>query len=239
MKFSKRAGAMLLAVGAGLLASQGAASAASVGPDQVGALEDRLSTQQVPADVPLGPLGGHLTAGIPTSLVMPPAPGRTTDNGLVPNHLVPQLPTGKLGPSAKAQLPLPLVDRGADLGEVLLEAPAAPLQAKTPGLDVGKPLALVQDGTGQLADGRLRVDEVDPRLVPAAVQAVPGATASLGGDQERISATDAVNHLADATTGTATGVLQQTSATDAATGTAAGLVQQGSGLAPLAGLTRL
>ncbi|MFI9360611.1 hypothetical protein ACIG5E_06055 [Kitasatospora sp. NPDC053057] len=238
MKFSKRAGAMLLAVGAGVLASQGAASAAPVGPDQVGALEDKLSTQQVPADVPLTPLGSHVTAGIPTSLVMPPVAGRTTDNGLVPDHLVPQLATGKVGPSAKAQLPLPLVDQGADLGEVLLEAPAAPLQAKTPGLDVGKPLALVQDGSGQLADGRLRVDEVDPRLVPAAVQTVPGATASLGGDQSRLSATDAVNDLADTTTAMATGVLQQTNATDAATGTATSLVQQ-SGLAGLAGQAQL
>ncbi|MFD5464022.1 hypothetical protein ACFWIQ_14565 [Kitasatospora sp. NPDC127059] len=235
MKFSKRAGAMLLAVGAGVLASQGAASAASVSPDQVGALEDKLSTQQVPADVPLTPLGSHVTAGIPTSLVMPPASGRTTDNGLLPNHLVPQLATGKVGPSAKAQLPLPLVDQGADLGEVLLEAPAAPLQAKTPGLDVGKPLALVHDGTGQLADGRLRVDEVDPHLVPGAVQTVPGATASLGGDESRLSVTDEVNDLANTTTATATGVLQQSDATDTATSTATGLVQQ-SGLVDLARL---
>ncbi|MBD0695776.1 hypothetical protein [Streptomyces sp. CBMA123] len=235
MKFSKRAGAMLLAVGAGVLASQGAATAAPVSPDQVGALEDKLSTQQVPADVPLTPLGSHVTAGIPTSLVMPPASGRTTDNGLLPDHLVPQLATGKVGPSAKAQLPLPLVDQGADLGQVLLEAPAAPLQAKTPGLDVGKPLALVHDGTGQLADGRLRVDEVDPHLVPGAVQTVPGATASLGGDESRLSVTDEVNDLADTTTATATGVLRQTDATGTATSTATGLVQQ-SGLVDLARL---
>ncbi|MFJ9607914.1 hypothetical protein ACIRS1_16390 [Kitasatospora sp. NPDC101176] len=232
MKFSKRAGAMLLAVGAGVLASQGAASAApAVSPDQVGALEDKLATQQVPADVPLTPLGSRVTAGIPTSLVMPPA-GRTTDNGLLPDHLVPQLATGKVGPSAKAQLPLPLVDQGADLGEVLLEAPAAPLQAKTPGLDVGKPLSLVHDGTGQLADGRIRVHEVDPRLVPGAVQTVPGATASLGGDESRLSVTDEANALATTTTATATGVLQQTDATDTATSTVTGLVRQ-SGLADL------
>ncbi|MER6304277.1 hypothetical protein ABT247_32690 [Kitasatospora sp. NPDC001539] len=238
MKFSKRAGAMLLAVGAGMLASQGAASAAPVSPDQVGALEDKLATQQVPADVPLTPLGSHLQAGIPTSLVMPPVPGRTTDNGLIPAHLVPQLGTGKVGPSAKAQLPLPLVDQSADLGEVLLEAPAAPLQAKTPGLDVGKPLALVQDGTGQLADGRLKVGEVDPRLVPGAVQAVPGATASLGGDESRLSVTDEVNDLADTATATTTGVLQQTDLTGTATSAATGVVRQ-SGVAGLADLTRL
>ncbi|MFJ8470498.1 hypothetical protein [Kitasatospora sp. NPDC094011] len=226
MKFSKRAGAMLLAVGAGVLASQGGACAAPVSPDQVGALEDKLATQQVPADVPLTPLGSRVTAGIPTSLVMPPVAGRTTDNGLLPDHLLPQLATGKVGPSAKAQLPLPLVDQGADLGEVLLEAPAAPLQARTPGLDVGKPLALVHDGTGQLADGRIRVDEVDPHLVPGAVQTVPGATASLGTDGSRLSVTDEANDLANTTTATATGVLQQTDAPDTATSTVTGLVQQ-------------
>ncbi|MER7750622.1 hypothetical protein [Kitasatospora sp. NPDC097643] len=214
MKFSKRAGAMLLAVGAGMLASQGSASAAPVGPDQVGALEDKLATQQVPADVPLTPLGSHLTAGIPTSLVMPPAPGRTTSTELIPDKLIPELRTGKVGPSAKAQLPLPLVDQGADLGEVLLEAPAAPLHADTPGIGVGKPLALVQDGTGQLADGHLKVDQVDPRLITGAVQAVPGATASLGNDDQRISVTDKVNDLATTATATTTGVVQQTGLTD-------------------------
>ncbi|MBO1414639.1 hypothetical protein [Streptomyces sp. FH025] len=239
MKFSKRAGAMLLAVGAGVLASQGAASAAPIGLDQVGPLEDALSTRQVPADVPLAPLGGHLSAGIPASLLMPPVPGRTTGGELVPDHLVPQLTTGKVGPSAKAELPLPLVDQGADLGQVLLDAPAAPLNARTPGLDVGKPLSLVQDGTGQLADGRLRVDEIDPRLVTGAVQTVPGATASLGNEDERISVTDAVNGLADAGTMTATGVLRQSNLTDnataATTSATTGLVQ-GTGLA---GLTQL
>ncbi|KJS55329.1 hypothetical protein [Streptomyces rubellomurinus] len=214
MKFSKRAGAMLLAVGAGMLASQGSASAAPMSPDQVGALEDKLATQQVPADVPLAPLGSHLQAGIPTSLVMPPVPGRTTSNELIPDHLVPQLSSGKVGPSAKAELPLPLVDKSADLGEVLLEAPTTPLHATAPGLAVGKPLALAQDGTGQLADGRLKVDELDPRLVTGAVQAVPGATASLGSDNDRISVTDKVNDLTETATATTTGVVQQSGLTD-------------------------
>ncbi|MBV6696298.1 hypothetical protein [Kitasatospora aureofaciens] len=214
MKFSKRAGAMLLAVGAGMLASQGPASAASVSPDQVGALEDKLATQQVPADVPLTPLGSHLTAGIPTSLVMPPAPGRTTSTELIPDRLIPELRTGKVGPSAKADLPVPLVDQGADVGKVLLEAPAAPLHTDTPGLALGKPLSLAQDGTGQLADGRLKVDEIDPRLVTGAVQAVPGATATLGDEHHRISVTDEVSDLATTTTATTTGVVQQTGLTD-------------------------
>ncbi|MFJ9441742.1 hypothetical protein ACIRRH_07700 [Kitasatospora sp. NPDC101235] len=217
MKFSKRAGAMLLAVGAGVLASPGAACAAApVGPDQVGALEDALATQQVPADIPLAPLGSRLTAGIPTSLVMPPVPGPTTSTGgeLIPERILPELGTGKAGPSAQAELPLPLVDRSADLGKVLLDAPAAPLHAKTPGLTLGKPLSLAQDGAGQLADGRLKVDEIDPRLVTGAVQMVPGAKASLGGEDSRLSVTDTAGALAGTTTAMTTGVVGQTGLTD-------------------------
>ncbi|MFD0347996.1 hypothetical protein ACFQ0M_22185 [Kitasatospora aburaviensis] len=139
-------------------------------------------------------------------------PGRTTTTGdaLLPDRLVPALGTGKVGPSAKAELPLPLVDRGADLGELLLDAPAAPLHADTPGVGLGKPLALAQDGTGQLAAGALKVDEVDPRLITGAVQAVPGAKATLGNEDERISVTDSVGNLAETTTATTTGVVQQT-----------------------------
>ncbi|MFE7532451.1 hypothetical protein ACFU7Y_43170 [Kitasatospora sp. NPDC057542] len=217
MKFSKRAGAMLLAVGAGVLASPGAAGAATpVGPDQVGALEDALATQQVPADIPLAPLGSRLTAGIPTSLLMPPVPGRTTSTGgeLIPERILPELGTGKVGPSANAELPLPLVDQGADLGKVLLDAPAAPLHAKTPGLTLGKPLSLAQDGAGQLADGRFKVDEIDPRLVTGAVQVIPGAKASLGGEDSRVSVTDTAGALAGTTTAMTTGVVGQTGLTD-------------------------
>ncbi|MEV6974697.1 hypothetical protein [Kitasatospora sp. NPDC093806] len=211
MRFSKRAGAMLLAVGAGVLASQGAASAAAqLSPEQVGALEDKLATQQVPLDVPLAPLDSRISGGIPTSLVMPPAPGHTTGDALIPERLVPALGTGKVGPTAKAELPLPLLDQGADLGELLLDAPAAPLHADTPGIGLGKPLAYAQDGTGQLADGRIKVDEIDPRLVTGAVQAVPGAKATLGTEDERISVTDSVDNLATTATATTTGVVQET-----------------------------
>ncbi|MGW4893746.1 hypothetical protein ACWEQL_15995 [Kitasatospora sp. NPDC004240] len=213
MRFSKRAGAMLLAVGAGVVATQGTASAAQPTPGQVGALEEKLATQQVPVDVPLSPLGSRISGGVPTSLVMPPVPAHTTGDALLPDRLVPALGTGKVGPTAKAELPLPLVDDAADLGEVLVDAPAAPLKADTPGLALGKPLALAQDGTGQLAGGNLKVDEVDPRLITGAVQAVPGAKATLGNEGERISVTDSVENLAATATATATatttGALQQ------------------------------
>ncbi|WP_030393799.1 hypothetical protein [Kitasatospora purpeofusca] len=210
MRFSKRAGAMLLAVGAGMLASQGAASAAPVGPEQVGALEEQLATQQVPVDIPLAPLDSRISGGIPTSLVMPPVPAHTTGDALIPERIVPPLGTGRVGPTAKAELPLPLLDQGADLGELLLDAPAAPLHADTPGIGLGKPLSLTKDGTGQLADGRVKVDEIDPRLVTGAVQAVPGASATLGNEDERISVTDSVDNLATTTTATTTGVVQET-----------------------------
>ncbi|MFE4977785.1 hypothetical protein ACFRAR_37485 [Kitasatospora sp. NPDC056651] len=218
MKFSKRAGAMLLAVGAGVLASPGAASAAApIAPEQVGALEDALATQQVPADIPLAPLGSRLTAGIPTSLLMPPVPGPTSsaDGALLPEQIVPQLGTGKVGPSANAELPVPLLDQSADVGTVLLDAPASPLHAKTPGLTLGKPLALAEDGAGQLAGGRLKVDEIDPRLVTGAVQVIPGAKASLGDEEHsRISLTDTAEALTGTTTGMTAGVVRQTGLTD-------------------------
>ncbi|MFB7472335.1 hypothetical protein [Kitasatospora sp. NPDC056184] len=210
MRFSKRAGAMLLAVGAGVLASQGAASAAPVSPEQVGALEDQLATQQVPVDIPLAPLDSRISAGIPTSLLMPAEPAHTTGDALIPERIVPGLGIGKVGPTAKAELPLPLLDQGADLGELLLDAPAAPLRADTPGIGLGKPLSLVEDGTGQLADGRLKVGEIDPRLVTGAIQAVPGAKATLGNEDERISVTDSVGTLAATATATTTGVVGET-----------------------------
>ncbi|MFE2110236.1 hypothetical protein ACFXAF_30840 [Kitasatospora sp. NPDC059463] len=210
MRFSKRAGAMLLAVGAGVLASQGAASAAPVSPEQVGALEDQLATQQVPVDIPLAPLDSRISGGIPTSLLMPPPPAHTTGDALIPDRIVPALGIGKVAPTAKAELPLPLVDRSADLGELLLDAPAAPLHADTPAVGIGKPLALVEDGTGQLADGRLKLDEIDPRLITGAVQAVPGAKASLGNEDERISVTDSLGTLAATATATTTGVVSET-----------------------------
>ncbi|MFF7457678.1 hypothetical protein [Kitasatospora sp. NPDC008115] len=210
MRFSKRAGAMLLAVGAGVLASQGAASAAPVGPDQVGALEDQLATQQVPVDIPLAPLDSRISGAIPTSLLMPPAPTHATGDALIPERIVPALGIGKVGPTAKAELPLPLLDDSADLGELLLDAPAAPLNASTPAVGLGKPLSLVEDGTGQLADGRLKLGELDPRLVTGAIQAVPGAKASLGNEDERISVTDSVGNLATTATATTTGVVGET-----------------------------
>ncbi|MFE7565308.1 hypothetical protein [Kitasatospora sp. NPDC057500] len=210
MKFSKRAGAVLLAVGAGVLASPGSASAAPIGPDQVGALEEQLATQQVPVDIPLAPLDSRISGAIPTSLLMPPAPTHTTGDALIPDRIVPALGIGKVGPTAKAELPLPLLDHSADLGELLLDAPAAPLHADTPAVGLGKPLSLVEDGTGQLADGRLKLGELDPKLVTGAVQAVPGAKATLGTEDERISVTDSVGNLATTATATTTGVVQET-----------------------------
>ncbi len=117
---------------------------------------------------------------------------------------------------------------------MLLDAPAAPLHADTPGLTLGKPLSLTQDGAGQLADGRFKVGEVDPRLLTGAVQAVPGASAGLGTENHRLSVTDEVDDLTTTTAATATEVVQQTGLADpaATTATATGVVQQ-TGLADL------
>ncbi len=218
MKFSKRTGAMLLAVGAGVLASQGAAAAAGITPDQVGALEGRLATGQVPFDIPLGaatehlgllPEGGHIHGGIPTSVVMPAVPEKQAGNQLVPERIIPALAGGKVGPELQAALPLPTADRSTDLGDVLLEAPAAPLSLAGPALTLGRPVSYVEGNSGQLTDGALKFGEIDPQLITAPVQAVPGAKASLGGSDKRISVAESVENLAATTTATATGVLEQ------------------------------
>ncbi|MCX5212242.1 hypothetical protein OG689_23655 [Kitasatospora sp. NBC_00240] len=218
MKFSKRAGAMLLAVGAGVLASQGAAAAAGITPDQVGALEGKLATEHVPFDVPLGaatdhlgllPAGGHLHGGIPTSLLMPAVPEKGQGNQLVPERIIPALAGGKVGPELQAAVPLPTADRSTDLGDLLVDAPAAPLNLAGPALTLGRPVSYVEGTSGPLTENPLKFGEIDPQLVTAPVQAVPGAKASLGGSDKRISVAESVENLAATTTATATGVLEQ------------------------------
>ncbi len=50
---------------------------------------------------------------------------------------------------------------------------------------------------------------MDPQLITAPVQAVPGAKASLGGGDKRISVTESLEQLAATATATTTGVLEQ------------------------------
>ena len=217
MKFSKRAGAMLLAVGAGVLASQGAAAAAGITPGQIGALEGRLATNQVPFDIPLGsaterlgllPEGGHVHGGIPTSVLMPAVPEEGAGAQPVPDRIIPALGGGKVGPELQAALPLPAADRSTELGDLLLEAPAAPLNVAGPALTLGRPVSYVEGNSGHLTDA-LKFGELDPQLITAPVQAVPGAKASLGGGDKRISLTDSLEQLTTTTTATATGALEQ------------------------------
>ncbi|WP_371480929.1 hypothetical protein [Kitasatospora sp. NBC_00315] len=217
MKFSKRAGAMLLAVGAGVLASQGAAAAAGITPGQIGALEGQLATDQVPFDIPLGsaterlgllPEGGHVHGGIPTSVLMPAVPEEGAGAQPVPDRIIPALGGGKVGPELQAALPLPAADRSTELGDLLLEAPAAPLNVAGPALTLGRPVSYVEGNSGHLTD-TLKFGELDPQLITAPVQAVPGAKASLGGGDKRISLTDSLEQLTTTTTATATGALEQ------------------------------
>lgn len=218
MKFSKRAGAMLLAVGAGVLASQGAATAAALTPHQVGALEGQLATDQVPFDIPLGsaadtlgllPQGGHVHGGVPTSVLMPAPPEEGAGNQPVPDRIIPALGGGKVGPELQAALPLPAADPSTGLGDLLVDAPAAPLNLAGPALTLGRPVSYVAGEDGRPADGALKFGEVDPQLITAPVQAVPGAKASLGGGDKRISVTESLEQLAATATATTTGVLEQ------------------------------
>jgi len=219
MKLSKRAtGALLLAVGAGVVGAQGLANAAPKTPAEVAAIENGLATQEVPftiplsaatAPIPLLPDGGDIHGGIPTSPLMPPT--KTTDDPSqpIPTQLVPALNGGKEGPSLAATLPLPVADRSTELGTLGLEAPAAPLNVAGPALEAGRPVSFVQGESGELTDAALTLDKIDPRLVTGPVQAVPGANASLGGGDRPISVTDSVQNLTATTTGTVGGIMDE------------------------------
>ncbi|GAA2129564.1 hypothetical protein GCM10009760_00920 [Kitasatospora kazusensis] len=211
MKLSKRAGALLLAAGAGVLASQGAAAATPMTPGQVAAVENDLATKQVPFEIPLGsatdplgllPEGGKISGGVPTSLVMPPVPEAAAKHQLIPDRIVPALNAGQVGPALKASVPLPTADRSTDLGDLRLDAPAAPLHTAGPALGLGQPVSLSPGADGDVAFG-----DIDPRLITAPVQAIPGAKASLGGSDKHLSVDDSLKNLAGTTTGTVTEVL--------------------------------
>ncbi|MEV4556691.1 hypothetical protein AB0K51_06805 [Kitasatospora sp. NPDC049285] len=219
MKLSKRAtGALLLAVGAGVVAAQGAAQAAPKTPADVAAIENGLATQEVPFTIPLSaataplpllPDGGEIHGGIPTSPLMPPTETGQSPSQPMPDHVLPAINGGKAGPSLGATLPLPEADHGAELGTLGLDAPAAPLNLAGPAVGLGRPVSFVQGESGQLTDAALTLDKVDPHLVTGPVQAVPGASASLGGEQDQISVTDSAKNLAATTTGTVGGIMDQ------------------------------
>jgi hypothetical protein len=230
MKLSKRSGAtLLLAVGASSIAGQAVASAAPAAPaspvsaGQVAELENGLASQTVPLHVPLEtvtqyapmlPLGGDISGTLPASPVLPPVPaqqGSTPQDQaqqgraqqLVPDQLVPQLNFSKVGPGLQAALPLPALADGVRPGTLGLDAPQAPLHAVGPALGVGHPVSYTPGDKPE--DSTLAPGDLDPRLVPAAVSLVPGAKASLGGPEQRISVLKATEGLL--TTGAA--VLQE------------------------------
>ncbi|MFD7642216.1 hypothetical protein ACFV4P_16335 [Kitasatospora sp. NPDC059795] len=228
MKLSKRAaGALLLAVGAGVAAAQGVSQAAPKTPTEVAALEDGLATQEVPFSIPLStaasplPLladGGEIHGGIPTSPLLPPSDTGQSPTRPIPEHVLPAVNGGKLGPSLEATLPLPEADPGAKLGTLGLDAPAAPLNLAGPAVGLGEPVSFVRGESGQLTDAALSLDKVDPHLVTAPVQAVPGAKASLGGEQDQISVTQSVKGLAETTTATTGEMLGQANPVGTLTG---------------------
>ncbi|MEU9133351.1 hypothetical protein AB0D08_35560 [Kitasatospora sp. NPDC048540] len=217
MKLSKRAtGALLLAVGAGVVASQGAAAATPMTPEEVASLEDSLSTRTVPFTIPLSaptsrlPVlaeGGEVSGAIPTSPLMPPPP--KAGHQLMPEQVIPSLAAGKVGPALKTTLPLPAAADGVTPGTLGLDAPSAPLHAAGPALELGQPVSYLGDHSGELADGMLAFGELDPRLVTEGVQAVPGASASLGGDDKPVSAVDTLRALTEAAGTSVDGVLNQ------------------------------
>ncbi|MDH6137332.1 hypothetical protein P3T37_006764 [Kitasatospora sp. MAA4] len=214
MNFSKRTGALLmLAVGASAVAGQGVAAAAGpLSPSQVASLENGLATKTVPFRVPLEtvsekapllPLGGDITGAVPASPVLPPVPAEQDRHQMVPDRVVPALNFSKVGPSLNTALPLPAVADGVRPGDLSLDAPAAPLKAVGPAVGLGHPLGFAEGPDGSLHDGSLSAGDLDPRLIPAAVSAVPGAKASLGSADKRLSLTDTARDLLMTTDATA------------------------------------
>ncbi|MGE7436761.1 hypothetical protein [Kitasatospora sp. NPDC001175] len=211
MKLSKRAGALLLAAGAGVLTAQGAAAAETMTPNQVSALEGQLSTQEVPFEIPLGaatdrlpllPEGGKVSGGIPSSLVMPPVPEERPQGHVLPEEVVPSLTVGRVGPALNADLPLPTADKSAKLGDLAADVPAIPIKTAGPALGLDQPVTYGEGTSDELTSGQMEFGEIKPQLITKPVQAIPGAKASLGGQDDRLSVTDAARNLT--VTGTAT-----------------------------------
>ncbi|MDH6121320.1 hypothetical protein [Kitasatospora sp. GAS204B] len=215
MKLSKRTGALLLAVGASAIAGQGVAAAAgpqTMTPDQVASLENGLATKTVPLRVPLetvtqhapmlGGLGGDVTGALPASPVLPPVPTAQDKHQLVPDRVVPSLNFSKVGPSLDSNVPVPALADGVRPGNLDLTAPEAPLKAVGPAVGLGHPLGFVEGADGQLKDGALSTGDLDPRIVPGAVSAVPGAKASLGGPDQHAPLTKTAQDLLTTTMAT-------------------------------------
>ncbi|MCX4748346.1 hypothetical protein OG455_22990 [Kitasatospora sp. NBC_01287] len=208
MKLSKRTGVLLLAVGASAIAGQGAAAAAGakpMTPTEVKAVEDQLATKSVPLRVPLGTvtgqapmldgLGGDVTGSLPASPVQPPTSIGQGAHEVVPDKVVPPLNFSKVGPSLDTNVPVPALADGVRPGTLGLDAPQAPLKAVGPAVGLGHPLNFVQGPDGGLKDGDLAPGDLDPRILPGAVSAVPGASASLGGPDKHTSVTQAAQNL--------------------------------------------
>jgi hypothetical protein len=221
MKLSKRTGVLLLAaVGASAVAGQGAAQAAPAAPmtpGQVAALEDGLATRTVPVRVPLEtvtqhapmlPLAGDINGALPASPVLPPVPSEQGRHEVMPDQVVPPLNFSKVGPSLDTAVPLPALADGVRPGSLGLDSPAAPLKAVGPAVGVGHPLGFVEGADGRLQDGALSTGDLDPRLVPAAVSALPGANAQLGGAGQQAPLTDQAQRLL----GTASATLDEATA---------------------------
>jgi hypothetical protein len=215
MKLSKRTGVLLLAaVGASAVAGQGAAQAAPASPmtpGQVAALEEGLATKTVPLRVPLEtvtqhapmlPLGGAINGAVPASPVLPPVPSEQGQHDVMPDKVVPPLNFSKVGPSLDTAVPLPALADGVRPGNLDLNSPAEPLKAVGPAVGVGHPLSFVEGTDGQLKDGGLSAGDLDPRLLPGAVSALPGAKAQLGGGAQKAPVLDSAQRLLDTTSAT-------------------------------------
>ncbi|MGF1427347.1 hypothetical protein [Kitasatospora sp. LaBMicrA B282] len=213
MKLTKRTGAALLAaVGASAVVGQGVASAATpMTPSQVAAVEDALAKKSVPMAIPLETvsqaapmlgLGGAVQGSVPASPVLPPVPAERGPHDVVADKVVQPLNFSTVGPRLDTGLALPGTD-GLQPGNLNLAAADDQLRAFGPAVGLGHPVQMVEGADGKLTDGSLASGDLDPRLIPAAVSAVPGAKAELGGPRQDASLVQQVQDLLTTTSAAA------------------------------------
>jgi hypothetical protein len=191
MKFSTRAGVLLVAFGAAAASMQSLASAVEPTPAQMVTEEAALEQATVPVNAPIGDVmrqahapvpGPSLSGALPAAPLLPPPPAQYRPNSLLPERLVQPLTVTRRTPGMGASVPLPGYGRWAEPGRFDLDAPASPLRTAGPALGLGDPLKFRPKALGDTHRGSLdwlEFGKFDPQLTTAPLSTVPGADAKL------------------------------------------------------------
>ncbi|HET9381463.1 MAG TPA: hypothetical protein VFP69_11610 [Streptomyces sp.] len=148
----------------------------------VGAATPAVAADTLPAPVPLEGAEQSLGVELPEARAEMPFPSagvpdapRYTEDGVMPDRVVPPLPLGSTLPGLRMRAPLPHL-AGAGYDHLGAELPVTGLRALTPGLDAEAPLTPPHpDGFGLPA-----TRQPQARLLAPAVEAVPAANLGVG-----------------------------------------------------------